>query len=229
MGGRYKLPYRIDPNRSTVRECKGLGARLLISIIKPVIRYQSYTCIPINRIHVDPCLQGSGDLRMCNSQTDRKYCSNFSASWQSFDVLSGVNLMWYVCCWRGLYVDQENKTVLGLLCLFYMTDWYASIPFGIPHPECVWVEVSLENPLRIPLVLTDVLLLWEFVGVEYSSTGQEQEQETSRPVHNNESVDDVKVRSTCLHKNRLSTQTRTIYCIDRHSYTCLQQQGYQSN
>ena len=31
--------YRICPNRSTVRECKGLGARLLISTINPVVRY----------------------------------------------------------------------------------------------------------------------------------------------------------------------------------------------
>ncbi len=45
---RRKATYRIYPDRSTTaRECKGLTARLKISIIKPVVRYlqQWYICI----------------------------------------------------------------------------------------------------------------------------------------------------------------------------------------
>ncbi len=37
--------YCICPNISTVRECKGLGAHLLISIINPVVRYLLCTYI----------------------------------------------------------------------------------------------------------------------------------------------------------------------------------------
>ncbi len=50
--------YHIYPNRSTVHECKGLGARLLIHIFT------------VNRNHMDLSLQGSGNLLMCGSQMD---------------------------------------------------------------------------------------------------------------------------------------------------------------
>ncbi len=64
----YNMVYVLN-NRSAVHECKGLGAlRLLMSTIKPVVRYLQYT---VSRNRVDLCLHGNGDLRMCGSQTDR--------------------------------------------------------------------------------------------------------------------------------------------------------------
>ncbi len=57
--------------------CTSAGAwvqrHLLISIIKPVVWYLQcpYTLHMVNRNHMDLCLQGSGSLCICGSQTDR--------------------------------------------------------------------------------------------------------------------------------------------------------------
>ena len=48
----------------------------------------------VNRNRVDLCLQGSGDLRMCASQTDRNTARNLSVFGRSFDVLSMLSGIW---------------------------------------------------------------------------------------------------------------------------------------
>ncbi len=53
----------------------------------PTIRIYMYT---VNRNHMDLCLQESVDLWMCAAKRTRTF-------YQAF----GVNLMWYVCCWRA--------------------------------------------------------------------------------------------------------------------------------
>ncbi len=84
--------YDICPNRHTVQRF-GCASINIISKkachLVPIMR--TYT---VNRTHVDLCLQVCGDLPMCSSQMD---CLMF---YQAF----GVNLMWYVCCWRGLRI-----------------------------------------------------------------------------------------------------------------------------
>ncbi len=89
-------------NRSAVRECKGsMGARLLISTIKPVIQYLQHS-----KQEPHGPLQGSGNLRMCGSQTDRNtarilvFLDDLLMFYQAF----GVNLMRYVLCCRGVRV-----------------------------------------------------------------------------------------------------------------------------
>ena len=57
--------------------------------------------------HVELCLQGSGNLRMC---CGHEYCSDCTVSRRSFDILSGIRyefalyLMWYVCFLRGVHI-----------------------------------------------------------------------------------------------------------------------------
>ena len=104
----HTLGYRICPNRSAVHECKGLGVHPLVSIIKLVIRY-----LPVHYAYIykqEPrgplFIQGSGNVRMCGSQTDRNiaqilvFLDDLLMFYKAFDV----NLIWYVCCWRGLRV-----------------------------------------------------------------------------------------------------------------------------
>ena len=54
----------------------------------------------VNRNHMDLCLQGSGDLRKCGSQTDQNialFLDDVSMFYEAFCV----NLMWHVCCCRA--------------------------------------------------------------------------------------------------------------------------------
>ena len=99
------------PNRSAMRECKGLGVHLLISIITPVIWNEQQLYIrtfTVTGTTLDLyCLQGSGDLRMCSSQkTDRNitqillFLDDLLMLFQAF----ALNLMWYISCWRGLCI-----------------------------------------------------------------------------------------------------------------------------
>ncbi len=85
----------MHPNRSTVRECKGLGAHLLISTIKPVIRYLQYAYIYGKQEPRGPLFTRKWYLRMCGSQTDQNtarilvFLDDILMFYQTF----GVNLM----------------------------------------------------------------------------------------------------------------------------------------
>ena len=50
--------------------------------------------------------------------------------------------------------NQPNQMALTICSLISC--------FGSTVPETVGVEVVLKNPLKIPLNLTNLLLLWEF-------------------------------------------------------------------
>ncbi len=94
----YPVPccpiYRICPNRSTVRECKGLGARLLISTIKPVVWYLQYAYIYIygKQEPRGPLFTRKWRFVHVRQPNRPEYHSNFSLFGRSFDVLSGI------CC-----------------------------------------------------------------------------------------------------------------------------------
>ncbi len=83
-------------------ERKGLGVHQKISTT--ACHTMVYICILMvtgTTSYMDFCLQGSGDLRMCCSQTDLNiaqiYCS-------SMIFLMFYQAMWYVCRWRGLHI-----------------------------------------------------------------------------------------------------------------------------
>ncbi len=75
----------------------------------PTIRIYMYT---VNRNCVDLCLQGSGDLRMCGSQTDwniARILMFFTVFGWSFDVLSGIWCQFVAKC----FLLQGGVRLLG--------------------------------------------------------------------------------------------------------------------
>ncbi len=81
----------------------------------PSINFSDKACHPlptihiymymVNRNHMNLCLQASADLLMFGSQIDQNIArililDDLLMFCQAF----GVNLVWYVCCWRGLHV-----------------------------------------------------------------------------------------------------------------------------
>ncbi len=56
-------------------QCASINFNNKACHLVPTIRIPVYT---VNRNHVDLCLQGSGDLHMCGSQTVWNKASNFS-------------------------------------------------------------------------------------------------------------------------------------------------------
>ncbi len=75
---------------------------------RPVPTMRIYT---VNRNRVDLCLQGSGDLRMCGSQTGPEYRSNsvFLDDLLMFYQAFGVNLMRFVNC----FLRKGGARLLG--------------------------------------------------------------------------------------------------------------------
>ncbi len=67
---------------------------------------------------MDLCLQGGGDLHMCGSQMDKNIALilGFLYDLLMFSQAFGVNLLWYVCCWRGLLVYSR-------ICLVRPSHW----------------------------------------------------------------------------------------------------------
>ncbi len=77
-----------------MHKCKGLGARITISIMKPMLSSNQntvvYTRIYGNMNHVDLRSQGSGNLGKCGGQSDRNITRILLFLDDDFDVLSGL-------------------------------------------------------------------------------------------------------------------------------------------
>ena len=113
LSQKLQCKYRVCPNWSTVRECKlELGCTSINFNNKPCRPVPTIRIYTVNRNRVDLCLQGSGDLRMCGSQTDRntaRILMFFTVLWQSFNVLSGIWCEFDVMC----FLLQGGARLLG--------------------------------------------------------------------------------------------------------------------
>ncbi len=78
---------------------------------------------------MDLCLQGSGDLRMRGSQTDRNIAQILVFLDNLFNVLSDIWCEFdMVCCWRGLrvylglYFCKDNYTITVYMQIFVFSN-----------------------------------------------------------------------------------------------------------
>ena len=57
------------------------------------------------------------------------------------------------------------------------------------------VEIVLENPLKVSLVLTDITLLWKFVPMNYENVNQENPEQQPTVLSNEADVISGKVKA----------------------------------
>ncbi|XP_008113117.1 trafficking protein particle complex subunit 8 isoform X3 [Anolis carolinensis] len=100
---------------------------------------------------------------------DQEYDSDFSQQWKELEeqVVSTAN--------KGIPLPNFQPTQY---CLNKYSD-NSRFPIGVVE-EPITVEVAFRNPLKVPLLLTDVSLLWKFQPKDFSSkiNGQAKELET---------------------------------------------------
>ncbi len=90
--------YHICPNRSAVHKCKGLGARLLISTIKPVIRYLQNAYIYGKQELHGPLFTRKWRFAYVRQLNRLEYRSNFSVFGRSCAVISRIWCEFDVMC-----------------------------------------------------------------------------------------------------------------------------------
>ena len=56
------------------------------------------------------------------------------------------------------------------------------------YTEPITVEVVLENPLKVSLVLTNITLLWKFVPMNYEAVNQENPEQQPTVISNEADV-----------------------------------------
>ncbi|XP_042319107.1 trafficking protein particle complex subunit 8 isoform X3 [Sceloporus undulatus] len=99
---------------------------------------------------------------------DQEYDSDFSQQWKELEeqVVSAAN--------KGTTIPNFQPTQY---CLNKYSD-NSRFPLGVVE-EPITVEVAFRNPLKVPLLLTDLSLLWKFQPKDFiSKNGQAKELET---------------------------------------------------